>query len=209
MTYDQHDAALDEMYEQIGRDLYPEHKAQAIEEFTAERLRSFYVAMPMVMRPAVDALQEGKRLLAGGHNSAAVVFYVSAIELLLKATLLKPVVHGLVHSEGLAEVIVQLALGQPGFDRYSNLLAQLFSELAGLEIRSIARSGATEKLLVECTAQQALRNQIIHQGATCSVSQAKLAQDVSVAVYELVVHPMLARLGLTVVEEGAIIPRGV
>lgn len=89
MSYDESDAARDEFIEEIGRELYPDHKIQAIEEFTADRLRSFYVAHPDVMRPAVDSLQEGKALRALGKHSAALVFFVTAIELLLKATLLK------------------------------------------------------------------------------------------------------------------------
>ena len=208
MSYDPLDAARDEMYDQISRELYPEHKAQAIGEYTAERLRSFYIANPGVMRPAVDAIQEGKRLAESGYNSAAVVFFVTAVEILLKATLLKPVVHGLVHSEGLANIIVEQALGQPGFDRYSNLLAQLFSELAGMDIRAITRKETNEKLLAECTALQKLRNQVIHQGATCEPDRAAHALAVSVAVYELVVHPMLAQLGLHVIERGEIQPLG-
>ena len=208
MSYDPQDAARDEMYEQIGRELYAEHKAQAIGEFTAERLRSFYVANSEVMCPAVDAIQAGKRLSANGYNSAAVVFFVTAVEILLKATLLKPVVHGLVHNEGLANIIVEQSLGQPGFDRYSNLLAQLFSELAGMDIRAIARKETNEKLLVECTSLQKLRNQIIHQGATCEPDRAAHALSVSVAVYELIVHPMLAKLGLHVIERGEIQPFG-
>ena len=67
------------------------------------------------MRPAVDALQEGKRLNEAKHYAAAVVFFVTAIELLLKATVLKPVVHGLIHNEGLANILVQHTLGQAGF----------------------------------------------------------------------------------------------
>jgi hypothetical protein len=56
MSYDEQDAAMDEFYEQISRELYPDHKQQAIQEFTAERLRSFYVQSPNVMRPAVEAI---------------------------------------------------------------------------------------------------------------------------------------------------------
>ena len=204
MTYDPHDEARDEMYDEIARELYPDHKAQAITEFTTDRLQSYYVTNPKVMRPAVDAIQEGRKLQGNGHSSAAVVFFVTAIELLLKATLLKPVVHGLVHSAGLAEVIVQQALGQPGFDRYSKLLAKLFVELVGLDIATIRRPTMSESLLAECTEQQALRNKIIHQGVSATKEQAELARLVSVAVYELVVHPMLAQLGLHVVEHGEI-----
>jgi len=39
MSYDEYDAAMDEMYDRIGVELYPEHRAQAIDEFTADRLR--------------------------------------------------------------------------------------------------------------------------------------------------------------------------
>ena len=93
MSFDPSDAAEDEFYESIARELYPEHKTQAIVEFTAERLRSFYIAHPRVMLPAVEAIQEAQRLSISGHHSAALVFLVTAIELLLKTTVLRPVVH--------------------------------------------------------------------------------------------------------------------
>lgn len=206
MSYDEQDAAFEEMYEQISQELYPDHKAQAISEFTTERLRSFYVSNPRVMRPAVDALKEGKLLYETNRYSAAVVFFVTAIELFLKATVLKPVVHGLIHNEGLANIVVHHALGLTGFERYEKLLSQLYSELAGIELKSIARNESNEKLLVECKLLQDLRNKIIHQGATCGPEQAKLGLNVSVAVYGRIVKPMLHQLGLTVVEEGVIQP---
>lgn len=206
MSYDEHDAAMDEFYEQISRELYPEHKLQAIDEFTAERLRSFYVKHPDVMRPAIDALQEGKALREMKRYSPAVVFFMTAIELLLKATLLKPVVYGLVHHEALADIIVKNALGQTGFDRYEGLLSNLFSTLAKMDIKEITRNRSTTKLLTECTHLQKLRNNIIHQGVRCTDTEAETAFLVSVAVYELIVVPMLYALGLTVQEKGAIKP---
>ena len=38
MSYGPEDAAWDEAYENMSRELYPEHKEQAIAEFTRERL---------------------------------------------------------------------------------------------------------------------------------------------------------------------------
>jgi hypothetical protein len=183
-----------------------DHKARAIAEFTTERLQSYYDTHSWVMRPAVESLQEGKRLQTNGHGGAAVVYFVTAIELLLKATLLKPVVHGLVHSEGLGEVIVQQAISQSGFDRYTKLLAKLFDELVRLDINAVTRVGVTEPLLAECTELQSLRNRIIHQGADASPDQAERARVVSVGVYDLIVLPMIARLGLKVVHRGEIKP---
>jgi len=84
MSYDENDAAWDSFAERFARENYPEHRAEAIEEFTHERLRSFYVDHPNVMSPAVMAPQEGKALHTLQHSSAAVVFFASAVELLLK-----------------------------------------------------------------------------------------------------------------------------
>jgi hypothetical protein len=205
MTYTREDAARDAMYEELSRELYPGHKEQAIAEFTAARLQSYYLNHSWVMRPAVDSLQEGRKLQANGHSAAAVVFFVTAIELLLKATLLRPVVHGLVHSEGLAEVIVELALGpQAGFVRYTALLKKLFQGMVGLDIEGVSREGVTEALIEECKAQQDLRNKIIHRGAGATPEEAEAARAVSVAVYDLIVLPMLAHLGLKVAARGEI-----
>lgn len=206
MSHDEHDAALDEFYDQISKELYPDHKEQAISEFTGERLRSFYVKSPLVMRPAVDSLQKGKQLLSLEQEAPALVFFVSAIELLLKATLLKPVVYGLVHHEALADIIVRHTLGQSGFDRYEGLLSALFLRLAGMNIKDIKREGSEERLLDECKKLQRIRNDIIHKGEKCTKADAELGRVVSVAVFELIVRPMLNSIGLTVIERGEIKP---
>ena len=84
-------------YEEWMDELYREHKEQAIEEFTGERLKSFYLAHPLIARPSFEALTEARKLVEG-HLSAAQVIAAVAVEVGLKDALLKPVVHGLVHS---------------------------------------------------------------------------------------------------------------
>src|SRR3989338_3088898 len=207
MSYDENDAARDDFYEQISRELYPDHKQQAIEEFTADRLRSYYVKSPGVMRPAVDAVQEAKALLAVGRHSPALVFSASAIELLLKATLLRPVVYGLVHNDALAEIIVQRVIGrQTDIERYEGLLAGLFHTLAKIDLRAICRDGVTLPLLQEAKQFQSLRDKILHQGTHCSPQDAETAFSVAVAVYDKIVAPMLFALGLKAEEKGVIEP---
>jgi hypothetical protein len=207
MSYDTSDAAADDLYESIARELYPEHKVQAVGEFTAERLKSFYVSNPNVMRPAVDALQEGRRLTATGHPAAAIVFFGTSIELLLKSTLLKPIVHGLVLSPVLAEMVVDQAFGQTGFDRYTKLLSKLYKEFAGLELNEISRENARPCLMSECTALQGIRNKIIHQGASATADEAETGRAVAVAVYDHIVDPVLGAIGLVVRARGVIEPR--
>lgn len=206
MSYDESDAARDEFYETLRRELYDELRDEAVAEFSEERLRSFYMKNPDVMRPALEAMREGKWQQDNQRHSAAVVFHVSAIELLLKATVLKPVVYGLVHNEALAEVIVQHTLAQSGFDRYARLLAELFKTLAAIDIGRIMRDGR-KPLLDECRALQETRNGVVHRGALATAEEAEAASLVAAAVFEKIVDPMLRSLGLTVLSPGVIVAR--
>ena len=205
MTYTAHDAEVDEFYEQISKELYPEHKELAIEEFTAEKLKSYYLGNTMVMRPAVDAIQEGRWLVEHERYSPATVFYVSAIELLLKATILRPILYGLIHNEGLAEIMTNHILGQSGVQRYEKLLAELYRQLSGIELKLVSREGTDLPLLTEVLDLQSVRNRIIHQGATCTEDEANRSHLVAVAVFDEIVSPMLHSIGLTVIAKGEIV----
>lgn len=205
MSYGPEDAAWDEAYENMSRQLYPEHKEQAIAEFTRERLRSYYVARPEVLEPAVRAFKEAKSLLAAGHHAAALVFAASATELFLKAALLRPVVHGLVHIEGLAELVVTLTLSQSGFRRYEQLLAKLFFELAGIDLKALLRKPGARSLLEEASEVQGLRNTVIHRGQAVSQEQAELAVEIAAQVFNQVLVELLGNLGFTVKKGGIVV----
>ena len=205
MSYGPEDAAWDEAYENMSRELYPEHKEQAIAEFTRERLRSYYVAHPDVLVPAVRTFKEAKALLVGGHNSAAFAFAASATELFLKASLLRPVVYGLVHSEALAELVVASALSQTGFKRYEQLLAKLFSELASIDLKLLRRKSSAKPLLTEASEIQDVRNAVVHRGEEATSEQAALAIDVATEVFNQVIAEVLRRLGLSVQNGGFLV----
>lgn len=57
--------AREAWFEQLSEELYPEHRARAIDEFSADRLCSYYEYDEMLMRPAIDAFHEAKRLHGG------------------------------------------------------------------------------------------------------------------------------------------------
>lgn len=73
-----------------------------------------------------------------------------------------------------------------------------------MDIKIIKRKRAKVHLLEECSIQQKLRNEIVHQGAPCLPEQAAVAHDVAVAVFDEIVNKMLYKLGLVVIEEGEI-----
>ena len=148
MSYEDDDYKWDELWDQMSKEIYPEHKEQAIDEFTTERLQSFYLKKPDILAPGIRMYGEARELQEN-HPSASFVFAASAIELFLKASLLKPVVYGLVHNESLTEIIVETALGYTGFRRYQKLLSGLFSELLGIDINKVKSIGSEKYLLQE------------------------------------------------------------
>lgn len=207
MSVDYHDAAMDDMLEHISDELYPEHREKAISEFTGERLRSYYVKNPNVMQAAVMTLREAKALAASSHFSAALVFSASAYELLLKATLLRPVLHGLVHNDALAEVLVHRMLGvTTDIKRYEELLAKLFNEIASLDLATLRRPNAKTPLIAEIIKYQKLRNRILHAGIACKEPDADEAQEVGIAIFSQIVVPLLSALGLRSDDLGIIHP---
>lgn len=202
MSYSPEDAAWDEAYESMSRELYPEHKEQAIAEFTSECLRSYYVVHPEVIVPAARAFKEAKALHANDHHSAALVFAASATELFLKSSLLRPVVYGLVHNESLAELVVAAALSQTGFMRYEKLLAKLFFELTGVELTKLRRQLSAKPLLREAADIQELRNTVIHLGQAVTLEEAQHGIDVSTEVFNQVLAAVLSNLGLSLEKGG-------
>ncbi|MBI2999828.1 MAG: hypothetical protein HYY46_15475 [Deltaproteobacteria bacterium] len=206
MSYTPEDAAQDRFFDELEKELYPQHKEQAIEEFTNERFQSVYTKNPEIAKNAALFYREAKSLLDHGHPSASFVFAVSAIEQLLKATLLKPVVYGLVHHDPLAELIVEFTFGQTGFDRYNKLLAKLFESLAGINLDTVQRQGSAKKLLDEVSDLQKLRNRIIHQGLQTQDAEAKNALSITEAVFSQIVIEMLRALGLRFEKSGKIVP---
>ena len=197
MSYDYQDAAWDDAYERVARELYPEQKALAILDFTYDRLRSYYVQHKDLLVPAVRTYNLAESLLKVNHPAPSFVFAVSAIELFLKACLLRPVVAGLVHSEAVADLLVESSLSQTGFKRYGTLLAGLFKELMRIEISSIVRQDASRPILEEVAQLQDRRNAVIHRGEDVSLEEASRALAIAKAVFDQILAPVLNELGMS------------
>ncbi len=193
---DEFDIAREEMYARLADELYPEHKEQAVQEFAIDRLRSYYLANPDVAKPAVFMLRNAEQLFQLHQYEAALVFAVSSIELFLKATLLRPVIYGLIHSEAVAEVIVNETLSQSGLKRYHKLLGKLFNHLTGSPLEEIKRDGESKTLLKEIEALQEQRNKVVHQGFQANRIEANQALNVAHAVVSQVLGEVLWSLGL-------------
>jgi len=174
-------------------------------KFSESRLRSYYIANPRLMCPAITMLREAKGLLADKHYAACVVFHAIAIELLLKATILRPVVAGLVHIESLAEIVMSHAIAKEGYGQYLKLLNQVFKTLVGADLRQIRRAGSKQTLWEEASKVRESRNTVVHKGESRTKEDAELSRDVSWAVYKQFVIPVLKALDLKTKQHNGVI----
>jgi len=196
MSYDEHDAAMDEFYDRISEELYPEHKEQAIDEFIEERMCSYYLENPNIVQAPMDSYHHANELLQVSHR-CALVMYVTSIELFLKSVLLRPILYGMIHNANIANMIVDSSIGQSGFSRYNKLLSQLCYHAANIELSKI--HGMDKKpILVEAEEVQKIRNQVVHQGYTGSVKEMGKAKNIASLILLEVVEPVLNNMDLVI-----------
>lgn len=194
------EAALDRLYNDFGPEWAREHSTElyreAISEFTAERLQSYYLAHPDLAKPAHDALIYAQTLVPN-HPKAALVFATTAVELAIKNVLLRPIVFGLVHTEVLAAYITELTTKHSGvLDTFQTLLGAILVEFGGVDLKIFRREGSTKTLWQEAKEIQAARNAVIHRGDTPDGLLAPLGIAVAETLLNTLFPQVLRRLSL-------------
>jgi hypothetical protein len=174
-------------------------------DLTSERLKSYYLRNPDVIHPALHAIHEANWQMEQGHHSAALLFYVSAVEVLFKAVIVRPLIFVLVQQESLAEAVAKHALQETRLVRYNDLVDALCHHLAKVDVKPIRKEGDTDSLRAEMKIVQDARNAVLHRGERAMVEQAQMAKDVAVTTYDRIVKRMLYSLDLNVVEHGRIV----
>ncbi|MBM3744974.1 MAG: hypothetical protein FJW34_04165 [Acidobacteria bacterium] len=183
-------------YDQWMADLYAEHSAEAIKEFTVECLQSYYLKDPLLASAPYRSLSESRALLAN-HPSAALVFAATAVEVGLKVVLLKPVVYGLVHDVSAAGLITDLTVRNGG-DKYRDLLVHILSKFGGVDLRNFSRANSKKGLWEEIQIVQERRNTVLHRADVASTEEAEQSIAVASVVLEELFPAVVTSLGLHV-----------
>jgi hypothetical protein len=183
--------ARDEWYS----DLVDEISQQAIDDFTLDRLRSYYIAHPSLATDAFAMYNESLKALEVS-KSAALVLATTAIEVGLKVTLLKPVVYGLVHNESVADLISDLAVKHNGLDRFKPLLARVVKEYGGIDFATFKMDDHHKTIWEEIDALQKARNAVVHQARMADLETVTLALQVGGFVLGKFLTSVLEGLGL-------------
>lgn len=189
----------EQLLEELGPEWAEEHGLleyeDAIKEFTAERLQSYYVAHPNLGEPAYDSLVYAQSLMPS-HPKAALVFAVTATELAVKTVLLKPIVFGLVHTEELASFITDLTTQHTGMDRFQLILTEILARFGGVDLKVFKRTDSAKTLWQEIWDVQKVRNAVIHRGENVDDTNADLAIAVAGALLGDIFPKVLATLHL-------------
>lgn len=191
--------AKDEWYSQLVDQI----SADAVDQFTFERLRSYYVSNRSIAVRVVAIYREAEALLKTSPTAATVLF-TTAIELGLKVTLLKPVVYGLVHNDSAAELVSELAVKHNGFDRFKPLLARVLAEYGGIDFDAFTIEGHKKTMWDEITSLQRTRNDVVHKGVLASPDVAILAMEVAQMIIGNFLASVLRGLNLKLMKGGAI-----
>ena len=176
---------------------------QAVDEFTLDRLRSYYLANPDLVKDIVLIFNEAKALI-GLSPSASLVLFTTVIELGLKTALLRPIIYGLVHNESVADLISDLVVRQNGFDRFKPLLARIISEYGGIDFNAFTIEGHAKTMWEEFDALQKARNGLVHRGQLASSELATLSHEVAIMIIAHYLPSVLERLDLELKPGGAI-----
>lgn len=188
---------MPELYEEFARDLLSgkdDLYGEVIEQFTSERLQSFYLTNPSVAENARVALQEA-RSLADLHPAAALVFAAIAIEVGLKTTLLKPILHGMVNMDSAAAVVAGLIPDQHN-DSFKKVLFGILKEVGGVDLPAFKRPGCNQTLWEEIANIRSRRNEVMHAAGHVTVTDARHAIEIASTVLEVLFPRVLAELGL-------------
>lgn len=190
MSYDEMDAA----YDQYMSDLYEEHKIEAIEEFTFERLQSYYLANKELAKAPWEALSISNQFLNNNHT-VSLIFSAIAIEVGIKSVLLKPIISGLVHSESTASLIADLAVSHMGMNRYKELLFKILFENSGIDILNYSRVNSKNSMWKEIQIIQKQRNNIMHKAQTYEKEEADIANAVATEILRVIFPKVVKNIG--------------
>lgn len=183
-----------------------ELKERAVEEFTEERLKSFYVENPYILKKPTEFLNESK-LIASYSSTASLLLSCSAIEVLIKLGILKPIIYGFVHNEVAAELIADSAIRQTGLDRFRELLAKLLMDVASIDIVQFRRVDASKTLWSERADVQKIRNNIAHKTEKCTAEDADLSITIAEAFLSQLIPQILISMNLELNPQGEIVEK--
>lgn len=171
-----------------------EVRKTTIDEFRETILRRYYLKNPDVLKRAHSVNTEAINLFKNGHYSASMVFSFNAVELLIKEVITRPLLHGNVIEESIADYITDEILKKmKNYSQYSTLFNNFITTYTAIDLKNYQE----KNLIKEFEELQKLRNDILHQGIMVNKADAIHANKISGLYYKVLVDVMES-LGLKI-----------
>jgi hypothetical protein len=174
---------------------------EAIEEFKTDRLRYFYTEHPLIAHPSLNLLMESRELFTLKRYTAAQVFSGAATEVTFGDVLLKPIVHGFVHSPAIATTLIQVIDDVRAMRKFEKLLVSAVLEVSGINLYEHKIKGSSQKLWDGVKDVQTHRNMVLHKAIEVKEEAAALSIMVASTLLEEIFPSVIKSLGLHLHEE--------
>ena len=199
----EYDSQMDAIYsgvlaEYYNSDAYHEDIGRAIDDFVADRQKSYYLNHPSLLHPAVRLLTEARDLFDIQHYASAQVFAGAAAEIVFGDALLKPMVYGLVHSDAVAPLVADVVENARSVYKFKALLVAIVSEFSRIDLTANLPEINNQSLWSFVDGVRKQRNAVLHSDgfATVTKEDAERAITVSSQLLDLVLPKVLAGIGL-------------
>lgn len=185
--------------------------AQAIEEKKIELVQSYYLQNYDMLESPRELLKEANHILLDSPTSAFVIAY-AVCEVVIRALILKPLIHGLVIREDFADLIVKKSMNSTRGSEVWTFSNELLKASIGVDLTKFSYRPYPEEAEGEidfCDVLNKLsvrRNDVMHKAEKVEESDAQHLIYVAYALVEAVIPAILDRINLGI-HNGKIIYR--
>ncbi len=187
---DEFEAAQEDAY----LEMFEEHRKIAVRDFQLDQLQAYYRAHPDLARSAFGFLAQARALVEASPSAAHVIAF-AATEVGIKNLLLRPLLSGLVHTEGVAPFLAEVVFNNRSLEVFRPLLFDLLQRFGGIDLERFVRAGATATLWKEVTEHAKIRNAVVHRCEAATSQQAAAAIDVATGVLSELFPTVIGALG--------------
>ena len=173
----------------------------AIEELTGENIRAYLETYGDSIQQRVDAcIGEAQSLSDKNFHGAATLRAMSAIEVIFRYMLIRPIVQGAFLSDDWAKILTEQIVSSKN-SNYRRLLPAIFSRMdVDYEAIRLSTGQAMWNLLENRLWNR--RNLIVHEGQSGNDEDASLSIETASLLLSDVVYPIAENLGMDVGKTG-------
>jgi hypothetical protein len=194
MSMTEAEAAFEDLIDGLRREWEDEYadvyRKEGESNFINRRLASYFVQNPDMAARAKKRCQDARALL-DVNSDASVVLAYSATEVGFKNLLLRPIIHGFVNSDHVADLVSTAIVSSNREEkRLRGFLSVLFRNMTRVNLEAIEIGGQKQALWRHIEIVQKTRNTILHTAESAGRQDAEYA----VALASLVVEELFPLL---------------